>query len=140
MSVDFNFMVGGEAGQGVQSVGFLLAKTFARGGYYVFADQDYESRVRGGHNFFRVRVRDSRVGAIAEPVDILLTLNKESIDLHRKELASSGVVVFDGEQVEDVGGNGHLLGVPLGKLAEERAGSRLMANTVVLGAALALVR
>jgi Pyruvate/2-oxoacid:ferredoxin oxidoreductase gamma subunit len=30
MPVDFNFMVGGEAGQGVQSVGFLLAKVFAR--------------------------------------------------------------------------------------------------------------
>ena len=26
MPIDFNFMVGGEAGQGVQSVGFLLAK------------------------------------------------------------------------------------------------------------------
>jgi hypothetical protein len=31
MPVDFNFMVGGEAGQVVQSVGFLLAKVFARG-------------------------------------------------------------------------------------------------------------
>ncbi len=69
MSGDFNFMVGGEAGQGVQAVGFLLAKGFARGGYHIFADQDYESRVRGGHNFLRVRVKDSRVSAIAEPVD-----------------------------------------------------------------------
>ena len=60
MPVDFNFMVGGEAGQGVQSLGFLLAKVFARGGYHIFADQDYESRVRGGHNFFRVRVKDKR--------------------------------------------------------------------------------
>ena len=48
MSIDINFIVGGEAGQGVQSVGFLLAKTFALGGYNVFADQDYESRIRGG--------------------------------------------------------------------------------------------
>jgi len=44
MNIDFNLMVGGEAGQGVQSVGFLLSKAFARGGYHVFADQDYESR------------------------------------------------------------------------------------------------
>ena len=82
MPVDMNFMVGGEAGQGVQLVGFLLAKALARGGYHVFADQDYESRIRGGHNFFRVRVKDSRVGAIAESVDMLIALNKESIDLH----------------------------------------------------------
>ena len=93
MAIDLNFMVGGEAGQGVQSVGFLLAKVFARGGYNVFADQDYESRIRGGHNFFRVRVKDSQVNAIAETVDILIALNKETIDLHRKEMATNGISV-----------------------------------------------
>lgn len=139
MSVDVNFMVGGEAGQGVQSVGFILAKALARGGYHVFADQNYESRVRGGHNFFRIRAKDSMVAAITEPVDILLALNKESIDLHRKELTASGVIVFDEEKVKDIGGNGNRLGVPLTRLAEESAGNRLMANTVALGAALGLV-
>ncbi|MBI3040206.1 MAG: 2-oxoacid:acceptor oxidoreductase subunit alpha [Chloroflexi bacterium] len=82
MPIDVNFMVGGEAGQGVQSVGFILAKAFTRGGYHVFVDQDYESRVRGGHNFYRV---------------------------------------------------------PLDSLAREKAGDKLMANTVALGAALGLV-
>ncbi|MBI4186619.1 MAG: 2-oxoacid:acceptor oxidoreductase subunit alpha [Chloroflexi bacterium] len=139
MSIDFNFMVGGEAGQGVQSVGFLLAKVFSRGGYNVFADQDYESRIRGGHNFFRVRVKNGRVSAIAEPVNILIALNRESIDLHRAELADKGVIIFDGEQVKDVPADGHLFSVPLEKLAQEHAGSKLMANTVALGAAVGLV-
>jgi hypothetical protein len=48
MSIDVNFMIGGGAGQGVQSVGFIPSKAFARGGYHVFADQDYESRLRSG--------------------------------------------------------------------------------------------
>jgi 2-oxoglutarate ferredoxin oxidoreductase subunit alpha len=69
MSIDVNFMIGGEAGQGVQSVGFLLAKALVRCGYHVFADQDYESRVRGGHNFFRVRAKDSPVYAISVPIE-----------------------------------------------------------------------
>lgn len=132
-------MVGGEAGQGVQSVGFLLAKAFTRGGYHVFADQDYESRVRGGHNFYRVRVKDSRVGAIAEAVDILVALNQESIDLHLKELASDGVVIFDSEKIKDSPADSRSLGIPLEKLAKEEAGEKLMSNTVALGAALALV-
>ncbi len=139
MSVDINFIVGGEAGQGVQSVGFVLAKALARGGYYVFADQDYESRIRGGHNFFRVRVKDSRVGAIAEPVDMLIVFNKESIDLHQAKLAKRGVIVFDGEKMRDIGGDSHLFAVPLTRLAKERAGNKLMTNTVALGAALGLV-
>ncbi|GAG18597.1 unnamed protein product, partial [marine sediment metagenome] len=83
MGSNLNVMVGGEAGQGVQSVGFILAKAFARGGFHLFADQDYESRVRGGHNFFRVKISDSKVRAISESVDILIALNQESVELHR---------------------------------------------------------
>jgi 2-oxoglutarate ferredoxin oxidoreductase subunit alpha len=139
MPVDFNFVVGGEAGQGVQSVGFLLAKVFARGGYRVFADQDYESRIRGGHNFFRIRISDSRIGAIAEPVDVLIALNRDSIELHQDELADGGMVIFDGEKIKDTSDDGSLFSVPLEKLARERAGDKVMSNTVALGAALALV-
>lgn len=140
MAVEMNFMVGGEAGQGVQSVGFLLAKAFARGGFHIFADQDYESRIRGGHNFFRVRVKDSDVQAIAEPLDMLIALNSESIDLHKKELAKRGIIIFDTQKVEAIESKSNLLGIPLQKLAEEQGGSQLMTNTVALGAALGLVK
>jgi 2-oxoglutarate ferredoxin oxidoreductase subunit alpha len=140
MPVDFNFMVGGEAGQGVQSVGFLLAKVFARGGYHIFADQDYESRVRGGHNFFRVRVSDGKVGAIAEDVDILIALNMDSIELHQPNMVTQGIIIFDGEKIKGVSGNnGSLLSIPLEKMAEEKAGDKLMINTVALGAAVSAV-
>lgn len=139
MPIDFNVMVGGEAGQGVQSIGFLLAKVFARGGYHVFADQDYESRVRGGHNFYRVRVSNTAVGAIVEQVDMLIALNRESIDLHRNELAPDGVIVFDGEKARDIAGSRQVFDVPLNRLAEESAGHRIMANSVAFGIALGLV-
>jgi 2-oxoglutarate ferredoxin oxidoreductase subunit alpha len=140
MHVDFNFMVGGEAGQGVQSVGFLLAKVFTRGGYHIFADQDYESRIRGGHNFFRVRVSDRKIGAIAEDVDILIALNMNTIELHQTKMVSQGIIIFDGEKIKGVRGHDtSLLSIPLEKLAEERAGGKLTINTVALGAALAAV-
>ena len=140
MPVDINIMVGGEAGQGIQVVGLILAKSFARGGCHVFADQDYESRVRGGHNFFRVRVSDSEVAAIAKPVHILLAMNRESIDLHRKELASRGVIAFDNEKTKDVDSSSNFFGLPLERLAEEKAGNRLMANTVAVGVASGLMK
>ena len=140
MEIDVNMMVGGEAGQGVQSVGFILAKAFARGGYHIFADQDYESRIRGGHNFYRVRVKDDEVGAISEHLDMLIALNRESIELHQRELKNTGVVIFDAEKIKDISPNGRLLGVPLERLAQEKAGNKLMANTVAVGAALGLVK
>src|SRR3989304_4090566 len=93
--MEINFLVGGEAGQGVQTVGFVLAKVMSRGGLHVFADQDYESRIRGGHNFFRVRAGDTPVGALSEKVDILIALNKETLDLHRSEVKADGLALFD---------------------------------------------
>jgi 2-oxoglutarate ferredoxin oxidoreductase subunit alpha len=140
VSIDLNFMIGGEAGQGVQSVGFLLAKAFARGGYHVFADQDYESRVRGGHNFFRVRVSSNEVGAVAEDVDILIALDSDSIQLHEAEMASRGIIIVDGDKTKGISSDrGSLLSIPLEKMAKEKAGDKLMLNTVALGAALSAV-
>jgi len=139
MPVDVNFMVGGEAGQGVQSVGYLLARALARGGYHVFADQDYESRIRGGHNFFRVRAGSQQAGALLESVDVLVALNRESIDLHQRELSPKGVVVCDQKDAKTPADGVNLLALPLQRLAEESAGKKLMANTVSLGAALGVV-
>jgi 2-oxoglutarate ferredoxin oxidoreductase subunit alpha len=136
--IEANLMIAGEAGQGVQSIGFILSKIFARGGYHIYSDQDYESRIRGGHNFFRIRVKDAELGAISESLDILLALNRESIDLHRKELVDGGMIIFDQEKAPDLQGKG-LIGVPLSELAEKQAGNKLMANTVALGACLGLV-
>lgn len=132
-------MVGGEAGQGVQSVGLILSKVFARGGYHVFSDQDYESRVRGGHNFFRIRVSETEVGAISESLDLLLALNQESIDLHRKELSGRGMVIYDGQKVPNIQGEG-FFGLPLDELAEKVAGNKIMSNTVALGACLGVIK
>jgi 2-oxoglutarate ferredoxin oxidoreductase subunit alpha len=139
MPVDISFMVGGEAGQGVQSVGFLLAKALVRGGYHVFADQDYESRVRGGHNYFRIRISDSRIGAISENINVLIALNRESIELHRAELAADSLIIYNGNRIKDLAGDRRQLSIPLEALAEEKAGDRIMGNTVALGAALSLV-
>ena len=138
MAVDFNIMVGGEAGQGVQSVGIILAKALARQGLNVFADQDYESRVRGGHNFFRVRVSDNRVLAISEKLDVLVALNKETIELHREELKTNGVIIFDEEDTESRATEDKYFGVPLKRLAEEKAKNKLMTNTVAVGAVIGL--
>ncbi|MCX6012032.1 MAG: 2-oxoacid:acceptor oxidoreductase family protein, partial [Chloroflexi bacterium] len=133
--MDFNLIIGGEAGQGIQSSGFLLAKTFVRGGYHVFADQDYESRIRGGHSFFRIRVSEKQVRAITEPVNILIAMDKATIDIHWNELAHGGVVIYDGEKLKDIKGDiTKLFNIPLEKLAEEKAGNKIMESTVALGA------
>jgi len=138
MATDFNFLAGGEAGQGIQSVGAILAKSLSYGGYHIFADQDYESRVRGGHNFFRVRVCDREVLALSENLDILIALNRETIDLHKDELKPGGVIIHDREQTEFADDCTTCMDVPLNRLAMEAAQNKLMTNTVAVGATIRL--
>ncbi|MFC1976663.1 2-oxoacid:acceptor oxidoreductase subunit alpha [Chloroflexota bacterium] len=138
MATDFNILAGGEAGQGVQSVGTILARTMSNGGLHVFADQDYESRVRGGHNFFRIRISDREILSLSEKLDILIALNKETIDLHSDELKSNGVIIYDQEQTKFSAQGEVYFNVPLGKLAEEKVKNKLMTNTVAVGAAIGL--
>ncbi|MFA5375654.1 MAG: 2-oxoacid:acceptor oxidoreductase subunit alpha [Dehalococcoidia bacterium] len=139
MSIDVNFVIGGEAGQGVQSVGFLISKALVRCGYHVFADQDYESRVRGGHNFFRVRVKDSPVYAVSVPIDLLVALDKDTVDIHLTEVTKGGVIIYDGEKTKNIGGDSATFSVPLNRLAQETTGNAQASNTVALGVIFGLI-
>ncbi|MBU2536633.1 MAG: 2-oxoacid:acceptor oxidoreductase subunit alpha [Chloroflexi bacterium] len=138
MTVDFTVMAGGAAGQGIQFLGQILAKTMAGSGYHVFADQDYESKVRGGHNFFRVRASDGEVSALSEQLDILIALNRETIELHSKEIKDNGLILLDQEQTGVSPEGDNYFNIPLTKIAEEAADSRLMTNTVAAGAVFGL--
>ena len=51
---DLNVLIGGEAGQGLATVGNLLARSLVRSGYFIVVDQSYQSRIRGGHNTFAI--------------------------------------------------------------------------------------
>jgi len=111
----------------------------AQGGFNVFADQDYESRVRGGHNFFRVRVSDNKVMALSEKLDILVALNKATIDLHHQELKTNGVIIFDEGSTKFEAAEDKYFRVPMRKLAEDTVKNKLMTNTVAAGAVMGLI-
>jgi 2-oxoglutarate ferredoxin oxidoreductase subunit alpha len=138
MAEEINFMVGGEAGQGVQTVGFVLAKTMSRAGLHVFASQDYESRVRGGHNFYRVRASNAKIQAISEKIDVLMAIDQRSMELHHHEIREDGIAIFDQDKIGLEGKKLNALNIPLEKLAQETTSNKLMANSVGLGAAVAV--
>ena len=130
--------IGGEAGQGVESSGAGFAKALARGGLHLFGLQDYMSRIRGGHNFFQIRISDKPLYSHADEVHLLLALHPEAIDRHVDEIAAGGGIVYDEDlnvDRESLTEKGvKLFPVPLLKIAEE-TGKKIMANTAALGAA-----
>ncbi len=88
-------LVGGEAGQGLVTIGQLMAKALVRAGYEVVVSQDYQSRIRGGHNTFVIRTGLDVFHAPCDKVDILVALNAETVARHKGQLTPSGLVVAD---------------------------------------------
>lgn len=137
MRIDITIKIGGEAGQGLQTMGELLSRAFARKGLNVFAHQVLQSRIRGGHNWFQLRVSTERVFAPACATDILIALDEESFT-HTQELTESSITIFDstlvGTEHCSVPTRGLGLDIPLEKIAKENGGNKLMSNTVALAA------
>ncbi len=121
-----NILVGGEAGQGLATIGELMAKALVRSGYEIHVAQDYMSRIRGGHNTFAIRTGPDPVLAPVEEVDILVALDQETIDLHKGQLTGRGVVIAD-ESFD--AGDLPALKVPLKDLAPKP----IYQNVVALG-------
>jgi 2-oxoglutarate ferredoxin oxidoreductase subunit alpha len=137
--MDYTVKIGGEAGQGLVTVGEILSKVFATAGYHVFSHQDYESRVRGGHNFYQIRVSEAPVSSSLEKIDIVVAMDRASIELHGPELTDEGFVIYDSEALNEKLEGNRFIGVPFRKLATEDGGSPVMANTVATGAALGML-
>ncbi len=137
--MDYTIKVGGEAGQGIQTIGGTLARLFARAGYHVFTHQDYESRVRGGHNFYQVRFSDKPVIASRIKIDILVALDRESIDRYEGDLSDEGRIVYDSSSLKQKFDKPAFLDIPFSTLAVEQGGSKIMSNIVAVGAVLGML-
>ncbi len=137
--MNYSIKIGGEAGQGIQTIGDTLARVFSRSGYHVFTHQDYESRIRGGHNFFQIRFSDKPVTASRNKIDILVALDKESIEQHEKELSDIGQIIYDSSTLKQKHEKPQFLDIPFVDLAIEHGGSKIMANTVATGAVLGML-
>jgi len=112
-----NILIGGEAGQGLVTIGQLLAKSLVRSGYSIVVTQSYQSRIRGGHNTFSIRVGSDEVIAPTESVDLLVAFDTDTVTLHRNDLLSNGLIVLD--SALGIGGEAFLK-VPFEELAQGR--------------------
>ncbi len=148
MRIDLTVTIGGEAGQGIQTVGDIIARVCHKAGLHLLAINDFESRIRGGHSFLQIRISDQPVLAPHHKIDLLIALNAETCALHKKEMAENGLVLLDVEndaEKEDAKENlpeeareKNVLPIAFSQMAKD-AGGKIMTNTVAAGACLALL-
>jgi len=136
---ELSILIGGQAGQGIQSIGQVLARAFMRSGYGVFSMQEYESRIRGGHSLTRLRIAGQRVDCHVPEIDLLIALDEETISLHQSELTTGALVIFDSGRVKQNYEGRGFLGLDLSRICRESGGLSAMSNTVATGAAWAVL-
>jgi len=130
MEKDFSILIGGEAGQGTRLAGNLIAHLFNKLGYFVYVYEDYQSLIRGGHNFSEIRVSFEKREARKREIDVLIALDKNTISLHQKRLKRGGFLIFNADRITQKKG----FGIFADKIVKEEGGIPQMVNTVFISA------
>jgi 2-oxoglutarate ferredoxin oxidoreductase subunit alpha len=140
--MDFNLVIAGEAGQGLNTLNFVLSKILFKSGFHIYSTKNYESRVRGGHNFMKIRFGDEKITAPKDEQDILLALNKASIEIHQDYVKDDGIMIYNGESYEgelrEKNQDKEIFSLEAALIAQDIGNGRV-ANTVFVGVLLKLL-
>ena len=133
--------IAGAAGDGLDKTGDTLARTALRLGLYAYAYNSYQSLVRGGHTWLRLRLSEKKVHTHGNKVNALIALNQDSIERHAREVEPGGIIIFNSEKFECppsfLRDGVQSLGVPIGQLTKPFGKiPAIMQNSVLLGALL----
>lgn len=126
--MDFSILVGGKAGQGMDTFAGLLEKILQRLGFDIYSHSDYMSRIRGGHNFIYIRYSDKELYSYSPNVDVIFALDDETVEIHKDILKKDGVIIADNDVAKDK----KIIHLPLADIARNLK-NPMVANTVGLG-------
>ncbi|MDD3924778.1 MAG: 2-oxoacid:acceptor oxidoreductase subunit alpha [Erysipelotrichaceae bacterium] len=128
----YNILIGGAAGQGVDTTASVLVKLLKSEGYAVFTNSDFMSRIRGGHNFILIRFGDNLVHSHSLVLDGLVALDDDTVTLHTDQLKPNGFILCDEKIKTD---DKRAIKVPLIDMAKQLGNPRVsgsVANSVIL--------
>ena len=88
-----NILFGGKAGQGPNILTQILGSVLVKQGYYVFYSRDYQSLIRGGHNFNVLTFSDKPIYSNDSKIDLLVALDENTEKLHESDLVKNAIVL-----------------------------------------------
>ena len=129
--------IGGAAGDGTASAGNTLVLSLARQGIASYSYNSYQSVIRGGHSWLRIRFSAKKPLNHGDQVDALIALNQDSLDRHLQELQPGGIALYNGAKFApsyDPPAGVQLCSLPVPDLAPDSKRLPVMQNTVAVGA------
>ncbi len=129
---------GGQAGDGIASVGEAFARSFSRLGLHVFGMNAYQSVIRGGHVYYQARTSAERVHSQGDGLDLLYALDRQTVEVHAPGLRPGGFLLFDPEKfaatAADAPAGVTVLGIPTLEIARKYTTQSILQNAAGLGA------
>jgi 2-oxoglutarate/2-oxoacid ferredoxin oxidoreductase subunit alpha len=139
---DLTIAMVGSGGDGLVTMGNLIAQASAGVGLHVIQTEAYGPQIRGGETSCTVRVASREVYAQGDLVDALVVFSWESFARFHGEIAAAADAVIlyeaaDETQFEKLdlprGEHARWIPVPFQQLAKDSAGTGAAKNTVTLG-------
>ncbi|CAM3578177.1 2-oxoacid:acceptor oxidoreductase subunit alpha [Aeromicrobium ponti] len=140
---ELTIVIGGEQGEGIESVGEILTKVLSQMGFSLYGFRNFSSRIKGGHSDFNLRISSGKeIYVNAEKVNILVAFDRASIDLYINQMDKNSIILYDSKSVKSdnlpIAPKGVIMiEAPFQELASE-LGSPIMKNMVALGMICAL--
>jgi 2-oxoglutarate/2-oxoacid ferredoxin oxidoreductase subunit alpha len=135
--------IGGAAGDGNAATGDSLAKVCARLGLHVFVYNSYQSIIRGGHVWLRMRIAEEKVECHGDHLNLTLALNQDTLNQHTSEVNANGGILYNSDKLQvaqdDLQPGVVLYPFPVKDLSEKFGRNPVMQNTVLLGGLLWLL-
>ena len=134
--------IGGAAGDGVASAGNTLVLSLARQGLAAYSYNSYQSVIRGGHSWLRLRFSARKPLNHGDQVDAVVALNQDTLDRHLQELQPGGLVLYNGAKLSPSYApppGVQLCPLPVPELAPGSQRLPVMQNTVAVGALMQLM-
>ena len=136
---EFTIGIGGAAGDGIASAENILARTCARLGLQICAYNSYQSVIRGGHIWLRMRGAEKKVENHGDHLTMAIALNQDTLDRHASEVEPGGYVLYNADRFKIDGltlaKDVDAVPLPVKEISAPFGGKPLMQNTVTIGAA-----
>lgn len=134
---DISIVLGGAAGQGIQTIETVLVQILKREGYHVFASKEYMSRIRGGSNSTEIRLSHKPRQAFVDRIDLLFALDKDVIPHLQHRLTQQTVII--GEKAKVCETACKVVDIPFTRFANE-LGNPIYTSTVAVGVVLGMLQ
>ena len=95
MATEITIGIAGAAGDGLDRTGDTLARTAARLGLHLYTYNSYQSLIRGGHTWLRLRISEEKVDNHGDHLNVLMAFNQDSLERHAREVEPGGAILFN---------------------------------------------